>query len=53
MTFSAGTYTLTNVKAGVALDLSGGDNQSVIAFSIHGGPNQQVHVPHPVRIRTI
>ncbi|KAF8602821.1 carbohydrate-binding module family 13 protein [Ceratobasidium sp. AG-I] len=41
MTFSAGTYKLTNVKAGVALDLSEGDGQTVIAFSPHGGPNQQ------------
>ena len=41
MTFGPGTYTLTNVKAGVAMDLSGGDGQSIIAFSPHGGPNQQ------------
>jgi hypothetical protein len=41
MSFSAGTYKLTNVKSGVGMDLSEGDGQSVIAFSPHGGDNQQ------------
>ncbi|KAF8602820.1 ricin B-like lectin [Ceratobasidium sp. AG-I] len=41
MTIPHGTYVLTNVKALVALDLSEGDGQSIIAFSPHGGPNQQ------------
>ncbi|QRW00932.1 ricin-type beta-trefoil lectin domain protein [Ceratobasidium sp. AG-Ba] len=41
MSFEPGTYVLTNVKAGAAMDLSGGDNQSIIAFNRHGGPNQQ------------
>ncbi|KAG8704101.1 hypothetical protein FRC08_002445 [Ceratobasidium sp. 394] len=41
MSFQDGTYTLTNVKSGVAMDLSEGDKQSIIAFTPHGGPNQQ------------
>ncbi|KAG9086001.1 hypothetical protein FS749_003979 [Ceratobasidium sp. UAMH 11750] len=41
MSFPPGTYKLTNVKSGVGMDLSEGDGQSVIAFSPHGGPNQQ------------
>ncbi|KAG8703578.1 hypothetical protein FRC09_004079 [Ceratobasidium sp. 395] len=41
MSFQPGTYCLHNVKSGVAMDLSGGDHQSIIAFEPHGGPNQQ------------
>ncbi|KII84906.1 carbohydrate-binding module family 13 protein [Plicaturopsis crispa FD-325 SS-3] len=38
---SGQTYVLTNVKGGTALDLSGGDNKSLIGFQNHGGGNQQ------------
>ncbi|KAI9566642.1 carbohydrate-binding module family 13 protein [Boletus coccyginus] len=34
-------YALINVKGGTALDLSGGDNRSIIGFPYHGGPNQE------------
>ncbi|TFK51223.1 hypothetical protein OE88DRAFT_1520932 [Heliocybe sulcata] len=37
-----GTYTLVSVKADTAaMDLSGGDNKSVISFPVHGAANQQ------------
>ncbi|KAB5590951.1 hypothetical protein CTheo_5614 [Ceratobasidium theobromae] len=40
--FGPGIWVLTNVKhKEIAMDLSGGDNQSIIAFRRHGGPNQQ------------
>jgi len=39
-----GTYTIKNVKGGTALDLSGGDNRSIIGFSFHGQGNQQWEV---------
>ncbi|TFY75514.1 hypothetical protein EWM64_g8499 [Hericium alpestre] len=38
---SGGTYTIRNVKSETALDLSGGDNASIIGFNFHGGGNQQ------------
>ncbi|OAX34812.1 carbohydrate-binding module family 13 protein [Rhizopogon vinicolor AM-OR11-026] len=34
------TYTLTNCEGGTVLDLSGGDNRSIIGYHDHGGPNQ-------------
>ncbi|KAI9566641.1 carbohydrate-binding module family 13 protein [Boletus coccyginus] len=34
-------YALINVKGGTALDLSGGDNRSIIGYPFHGGPNQE------------
>lgn len=38
---SGGIYALTNVKAqNSCLDLSGGDNYSIIGFRYHGGHNQ-------------
>ncbi|KAA1473288.1 hypothetical protein DENSPDRAFT_742293, partial [Dentipellis sp. KUC8613] len=36
-----GVYTITDASWGTALDLSGGDNRSAIAFSVHGWENQQ------------
>ncbi|KAH9032226.1 hypothetical protein EDB85DRAFT_1827446, partial [Lactarius pseudohatsudake] len=36
-----GLYTVTDVRWGMALDLSGADNRSVIAFGSHGWENQQ------------
>lgn len=42
-----GTYKVVNVKGGTALDLSGGDNRSIIGFNVHGQGNQQV-CPSPV-----
>ncbi|KAH9058120.1 hypothetical protein EDB87DRAFT_953047 [Lactarius vividus] len=36
-----GVYTVTDVRWGMALDLSGADNRSVIAFGPHGWENQQ------------
>lgn len=37
-----GTYKVVNVKAGVAMDLSGGDHRTIMGFDYHGGSNQQV-----------
>ena len=37
-----GTYMLINDKAGNVLDLSGGDNKSIIGYDWHGGDNQKV-----------
>jgi len=34
-------YTITNVKGGTAVDLSGSDQVSIIGYQSHGGPNQQ------------
>ncbi len=39
-----GLYTATDVRWGMALDLSGADNRSLIAFGSHGWENQQVSV---------
>ncbi|KAI9450383.1 hypothetical protein BJY52DRAFT_1125963, partial [Lactarius psammicola] len=36
-----GLYTATDVRWGMALDLSGADNRSLIAFGSHGWENQQ------------
>ncbi|KZT30082.1 carbohydrate-binding module family 13 protein [Neolentinus lepideus HHB14362 ss-1] len=37
-----GTYTLVSMRANTAaMDLSGGDNKSIISFPVHGGVNQQ------------
>ncbi|KAF8547510.1 carbohydrate-binding module family 13 protein [Imleria badia] len=33
-------YTLINVKGGTCMDLSGGDNVSIIGYGHHQGPNQ-------------
>ncbi|CAL1702557.1 unnamed protein product [Somion occarium] len=33
--------TITNVKNGAAIDISGGDGKSIIGFPLHGGENQQ------------
>jgi hypothetical protein len=40
--FEPGVYTVTDVRWGMALDLSNGDNRSPIAFGSHGWENQQV-----------
>ena len=37
-----GVYKVVNVKGGTAMDLSGGDNKSIIGFTVHGQGNQQV-----------
>lgn len=39
---SGGVYKFINAKAGNCMDLSGGDNTSVIGFDYHGGDNQKV-----------
>lgn len=36
-----GIYTATDLRWGLSLDLSGGDNRSLIAFGSHGWENQQ------------
>jgi len=36
-----GRYTATDVRRGMALDLSGGDHRSLIAYGFHGQENQQ------------
>jgi hypothetical protein len=40
--FDHGVYTVTDVRWGMALDLSSADNRSPIAFGSHGWENQQV-----------
>lgn len=40
--FTHGLYTVTDVRWGMALDLSSADNRSPIAFGSHGWENQQV-----------
>jgi hypothetical protein len=40
--FEQGAYTVTDVRWGMALDLSSADNRSPIAFGSHGWENQQV-----------
>jgi len=42
--FQPGIYTTTDVRWGMALDLSGADNRSLIAFGSHGWDNQQVSI---------
>ncbi|KIM52961.1 carbohydrate-binding module family 13 protein [Scleroderma citrinum Foug A] len=37
---SGGIYALINVKGRTCLDLSGGDNRSVIGYPFHNSPNQ-------------
>ncbi|KAL0948452.1 hypothetical protein HGRIS_011025 [Hohenbuehelia grisea] len=39
--YSGGTYIFVNAKAGNCLDLSGGDNFSIIGYDNHGGDNQK------------
>ncbi|KAI0049122.1 carbohydrate-binding module family 13 protein [Auriscalpium vulgare] len=36
-----GVYTLTDVRWGMSLDLSGADDRSLIGFGMHGWENQQ------------
>jgi len=42
-----GRYKITNRKGGTALDLSGGDNKSIIGFEAHGQQNQQWDISEP------
>ncbi|KAJ7437864.1 ricin B-like lectin [Mycena galericulata] len=37
---SGGTYRILNAKAETAMDLSGGDNKSIIGYPYHNGENQ-------------
>ncbi|KAI0287758.1 hypothetical protein BC826DRAFT_900182, partial [Russula brevipes] len=39
--FERGVYTMMDVRWGMALDLSGADNRTPIAFGPHGWENQQ------------
>ena len=39
---SGGIYKIINAKAGNCIDLSAGDNESLIGFEYHGGDNQKV-----------
>jgi len=39
--FEQGRYIVTDTRSGMALDLSGADNRSLIAFGLHGWENQQ------------
>ncbi|KAI0072610.1 carbohydrate-binding module family 13 protein [Panus rudis PR-1116 ss-1] len=41
---SGATYKLVNAKAHNVLDLSGGDNRSIIGYDWHGGDNQKWQV---------
>ncbi|KAL0948451.1 hypothetical protein HGRIS_011024 [Hohenbuehelia grisea] len=41
---SGSSYKLTNEKAGNVLDLSGGDNKSIIGYEWHGSDNQKWRV---------
>ena len=45
---SGGVYKLINAQAGNCVDLSGGDNTSVIGFDYHGGENQKVRRPRAI-----
>ncbi|KDQ49765.1 carbohydrate-binding module family 13 protein [Jaapia argillacea MUCL 33604] len=38
---SGQVYDISNVLGGTSLDLSGGDNRSIIGYGFHGGPNQK------------
>jgi len=38
---SGGTYQIVNVKSETTLDLSGGDNKSIIGYGWHNGDNQK------------
>lgn len=40
--YPGGVYKFVNAKAGNVMDLSGGDNTSVIGYDWHGGDNQKV-----------
>jgi hypothetical protein len=42
--FEQGVYTATDVRWGMALDLSSADNRSPIAFGSHGWENQRVSI---------
>ena len=42
--WKAGVYSLMNSGSGTVIDLSGGDQRSIIGFPAHHGPNQQVRV---------
>ena len=39
--FEQGRYTATDVRWGMTLDLSGANDQSLIAYGFHGQENQQ------------
>lgn len=43
---SGQVYKLTNVLGGTVVDLSGGDNKSIIGYSDHNGPNQRWKFTH-------
>jgi hypothetical protein len=49
--FEQGRYIVTDARSGMALDLSGADNRSLIAFGLHGWENQQASLitPHWVQ----
>ncbi|THH06417.1 hypothetical protein EW145_g4110 [Phellinidium pouzarii] len=47
MCIEPGMYKLINVLGNVALDLSGGDGKSIIAFTTHGQGNQQWIISSP------
>ncbi|KAF8547511.1 ricin B-like lectin [Imleria badia] len=40
-------YALINDKGGTCMDISGGDNRSIIGYGYHNGPNQK-WIFHPV-----
>jgi hypothetical protein len=43
--FDTGRYTATDIRWGMALDLSGDDGRSLIAYGFHGRENQQARAP--------
>ena len=43
-----GRYIAMDVRSGMVLDLSGGDNRSVIAYRFHGSENQQARTNLPL-----
>lgn len=45
--FEQGRYIVTDAHSGMALDLSGADNRSLIAFGFHGWENQQARPIRP------
>jgi len=46
--FEQGRYIAMDVRSGMVLDLSGGDNLSLIAYRFHGSENQQVRIVIPL-----
>lgn len=49
---SRAVYTISNVKSGAAIDVSGGNRKNIIGWPFHGAENQQVVCPQSGEIIT-